>query len=46
VAATVGAIVGALVGRQLLATMSSERLRLGVGWSLVAGGLLIGTGAL
>jgi hypothetical protein len=26
--------------------MSSERLRLVVGWSLVAGGLLIGTGAL
>jgi len=46
VAATIGAIVGALVGRQLLATMSSERLRLVVGWSLVAGGLLIGTGAL
>ena len=45
-AATIGAIVGALVGRQLLATMSSERLHLVVGWSLVAGGLLIGTGAL
>ena len=45
-AATVGAIVGALVGRQLLATMSSERLHLVVGWSLVAGGVLIGTGAL
>jgi uncharacterized membrane protein YfcA len=45
-AATIGAIVGALVGRQLLTTMSSERLRLVVGWSLVAGGLLIGTGAL
>ena len=45
-AATVGAIVGALVGRQLLATMSSSRLRLVVGWSLVAGGVLIGTGAL
>jgi len=45
-AATVGAIVGALVGRQLLATMSSDRLHLVVGWSLVAGGVLIGTGAL
>ena len=45
-AATVGAIVGALVGRQLLATMSSARLHLVVGWSLVAGGVLIGTGAL
>jgi uncharacterized membrane protein YfcA len=45
-AATIGAIVGALAGRQLLATMSSQRLRLVVGWSLVAGGLLIGTGAL
>jgi uncharacterized membrane protein YfcA len=46
VAATIGAIVGALIGRRLLATMSSERLRLVVGWSLVAGGVLIGTGAL
>jgi len=45
-AATIGAIAGALVGRRLLATMSSERLRLVVGWSLVAGGVLIGTGAL
>ena len=46
VAATVGAIVGALAGRQMLATMSSARLHLVVGWSLVAGGLLIGVGAL
>jgi uncharacterized protein len=45
-AATVGAIVGALAGRQLLATMSSDRLHLVVGWSLVVGGLLISTGAL
>ena len=45
-AATVGAIAGALVGRQLLTTMSSARLHLVVGWSLVAGGLLIGVGAL
>jgi hypothetical protein len=45
-AATVGAIVGALAGRQMLATMSSARLHLVVGWSLVAGGLLIGVGAL
>jgi len=45
-AATVGAIIGALVGRQMLATMSSARLHLVVGWSLVAGGVLIGTGAL
>jgi uncharacterized protein len=46
VAATIGAIVGALAGRQLLAAMSSARLHLVVGWSLVAGGLLIGVGAL
>jgi uncharacterized membrane protein YfcA len=46
VAATIGAIVGALAGRQLLASMSSARLHLVVGWSLVAGGLLIGVGAL
>ena len=43
---TIGAIVGALAGRQLLAAMSSARLHLVVGWSLVAGGLLIGVGAL
>ena len=46
IAATFGAILGALVGRRLLAAMSSDRLHLVVGWSLVAGGLLIGTGAL
>jgi len=46
VAATIGAIFGALLGRQLLASMSSERLHLVVGWSLVLGGLLIGVGAL
>jgi hypothetical protein len=46
VAATIGAILGALLGRQLLASMSSARLHLVVGWSLVAGGLLIGVGAL
>jgi hypothetical protein len=46
IAATIGAIAGALIGRRLLAAMSSERLHLVVGWSLVAGGLLIGTGAL
>jgi uncharacterized membrane protein YfcA len=45
-AATIGALAGALVGRQLLATMSSARLHLLVGWSLVIGGLLIGVGAL
>ncbi|MEY3683704.1 MAG: hypothetical protein RIS62_414, partial [Chloroflexota bacterium] len=45
-AATIGAAVGALLGRRLLATMSSERLRLIVGWSLVAGGVMIGTGVL
>jgi hypothetical protein len=46
VAATIGAILGALAGRQLLASMSSARLHLVVGWSLVAGGILIGVGAL
>jgi uncharacterized membrane protein YfcA len=45
-AATIGAIVGALVGRQLLSSMTSAGLRFVVGWSLVAGGLLIATGAL
>ena len=46
VVATIGAILGVLLGRQLLAEMSSARLRLVVGWSLVVGGLLIGVGAL
>jgi hypothetical protein len=46
VAATIGAIAGALVGRQLLASLSSARLHLLVGWSLVLGGLLIAVGAL
>jgi hypothetical protein len=45
-AATIGAIVGALIGRQLLSSMTSAGLRFVVGWSLVAGGLLIATGAL
>lgn len=46
VAATCGALVGALFGRRLLSTMSSARLHLVVGWSLIAGGLLIAAGTL
>lgn len=46
VAATAGAVLGALVGRRLLTAMSSELLHQVVGRSLVAGGLLIAAGVL